>query len=86
MVRYDPTQEDHQKYEQDKHELPKQKKAPKYKTQKKEQAKEPVVDTDKYYKVGEKLKDAFSTQSQFSFTNLFHTSDKSELTNNYYCS
>ncbi|VVC31008.1 Hypothetical protein CINCED_3A014458 [Cinara cedri] len=79
MVRYDPTQEEHKKYEQDKHELPKQKRVSKKQKQKvqQQQSKEPVIDTDKYYKVEDKLKDVFSSQSQFSLTNLFHTSDKS---------
>lgn len=80
MVRYDPTQEEHKKYEQDKQELPKQKKVPKKQKQNVEQAKKPIVDTVKYYKIGDKLKDVFSTQSKFSLTDLFHTSDKSELT------
>lgn len=81
MVRYDPTQEDHQKYVKDKPELPKQKR-PKKQKQKLEQTKvvaEPVVDTDKYYKVGDKLKDVFSSQSQFSLTSLFPSYDYSKL-------
>lgn len=84
MVRYDPTQEDHKKYIKDKPDLPKQKRIKKQK-QKKEQTKvvaEPVVDTDTYYKVGDKLKDVFSSQNQFSFSSLFPTSDESKLMKN----
>lgn len=80
-MRYDPTQEDHQKYVKDKPELPIQKRQKKQK-QKVEQSKivtEPVVDTDKYYKVGNKLKDVFSTENQFSFNSLFPASDKCKL-------
>jgi len=79
MVRYDPTQEEHKKYVKDKPELPKQKRPKKQKIEQKKVAAEAVVDTDKYYKVGDKLKDVFSSQNQFSFTSLFPTSDKSEL-------
>lgn len=79
MVRYDPSQKDHQKYIKDKPELPKQKKPKKQKVTQTKVIAEPIVDTDKYYKVGDKLKDLFSTQNQFSLTNLFHTSDKSKL-------
>lgn len=78
MVRYDPTQDEHKKYVKDKPELPKQKRP---KKQRNEQAKftvEPVVDKDTYYKVGDKLKDVFSSQNQFSLTSLFGTSDISK--------
>lgn len=81
MVRYDPTQEEHQKYIKDKPDLPIQKRQKKQK-QKKGPTKvvvEPVVDTDTYYKVGDQLKDVFSSENQFSFTSLFHTSDESKL-------
>jgi len=79
MVRYDPTQEEHKKYVKDKPELPKQKRPKKQKVEQKKVVAEAVVDTDKYYKVGDKLKDVFSSQNQFSFTSLFPTSDKSKL-------
>lgn len=79
MVRYDPTQDEHKKYVKDKHELPKQKRPKKQKVEQTKIAVEPVVDSNKFYKVGDKLKDVFSTSNEFSFTNLFHTSDKSEL-------
>jgi len=81
MVRYDPTQEEHQKYVKEKPELPKQKRPKKQKVSQTKVTVEPVVDTNKYYKVGDNLKDVFSTQNQFSFTNLFHTTDKSEYLN-----
>jgi len=79
MVRYDPTQEEHKKYVKDKPELPKQKRPKKQKVEQNKVVAEAIVDTDKYYKVGDKLKDVFSTQNQFSFTSLFQSSDKSEL-------
>lgn len=79
MVRYDPTQDEHKKYVKDKHELPKQKRPKKQKIEQTKITAEPIVDTDKYYKIGDKLKDVFSTSNDFSFTSLFHTSDKSEL-------
>jgi len=82
MVRYDPTQEEHKKYVKDKPELPKQKRPKKYKVEQNKVVAEAVVDTDKYYKVGDKLKDVFSSQNQFSFTSLFLTSDKSESNKN----
>lgn len=80
MVRYDPTQEEHKKYVKDKPELPKQKRIrkPKQRVEQTKVVDEPVVDTDKYYKVGDKLKDVFSSQNQFSFNSLFPTSDESE--------
>lgn len=80
MVRYDPTQEEHQKYIKDKPDLPKQKRPKKQKQ--KEHTKvvaEPVVNTDTYYKVGDQLKDVFSSENQFSFTSLFHTAENSKL-------
>lgn len=80
MVRYDPTQEEHQKYVKDKPDLPKQKRTKKTK-QKVDHTKvvaEPVVDTDTYYKVGDKLKDVFNTQNNFSLTSLFPIFDKGE--------
>ncbi|KAL5233353.1 hypothetical protein ACI65C_000763 [Semiaphis heraclei] len=76
MVRYDPTQEEHKKYVKDKPELPKQKRPKKQNVEQNKVIAEAVVDTNKYYKVGDKLKDVFSSQNQFSFTNLFLTSDK----------
>lgn len=79
MVRYDPTQEEHKKYVKDKPELPKQKRPKKQKIDHNKTVAEPVVDKDKYYKVGDKLKDVFSTQNQFSFTSIFPTSDNSEF-------
>jgi len=79
MVRYDPTQVEHQKYVKDKPDLPKQKRPTKQKVAQTKVIAEPIVDTDKYYEVGEKLRDVFSTQNQFSLTSLFHTSNKSEL-------
>lgn len=79
MVRYDPTQEEHKKYIKDKTELPKQKRPKKQKVEQNKNVAEAVVDTDKYYKVGDKLKDVFSSQNEFSFTSLFPISDKSEL-------
>lgn len=84
MVRYDPTQEEHQKYIKDKPDLPIQKKQKKPR-QKIEQSKvvaEPIVDTEKYYKVGNKLKDIFSSQNQFSLTSLFPTPDYGKLIEN----
>lgn len=81
MVRYDPTQEEHQKYIKDKPDLPKQKRPTKQK-QKVDHKKvvvEPVVDTNKYYKVDNQLKDVFSSQNQFSLTSLFPKYDKGEL-------
>lgn len=80
MVRYDPTQEEHKKYVKDKPDLPKQKKPRKQKVDQSKCIAEPVIDTDKYYKVGNKLKDIFTSQNQFSLNSLFHTSDKSKLT------
>jgi hypothetical protein len=84
MVRYDPTQEDHKKYIKDKPDLPKQKRQKKEKEKKKQTivVAEPVVDTDTYYKVDDKLKDVFSSENQFSFTSLFHNSEKSKLMKN----
>lgn len=79
MVRYDPTQEEHKKYLKDKPDLPKQKRPKKPKVEHQKVIVEPVIDTDKYYKVGDKLKDVFSTQNQFSLTSLFNTSDKCKL-------
>ncbi|XP_027836617.1 probable RNA-binding protein CG14230 [Aphis gossypii] len=76
MVRYDPTQEEHKKYVKDKPELPKQKRPKKQKVEQNKVVAEAIVDTDKYYKVGDKLKDVFNSQNQFSFTSLFQTSDK----------
>ncbi|KAF0766952.1 putative RNA-binding protein [Aphis craccivora] len=76
MVRYDPTQEEHKKYVKDKPELPKQKRPKKQKVEQNKVVAEAVVDTDKYYKVGDKLKDVFNSENQFSFTSLFQTSDK----------
>lgn len=75
MVRYDPTQEEHKKYVKDKPELPKQKRPKKQKVEQNKVLAEPVVDTEKYYKVGNKLKDLFSSENQFSFTSIFPTSD-----------
>jgi len=79
MVRYDPTQGEHKKYLKDKPELPKQKRQKKQKDTQIKIVAQPVVDTNKYYKVGDKLKDVFSTQNQFSLTSLFHTSNESKL-------
>ncbi|XP_050424224.1 nucleolar protein 8-like [Adelges cooleyi] len=78
MVRYDPTQEDHKKYIKDKPELPKQKRQKKQnpKSVMSKVATEPVVDTKKYFKINEKLKDVFSSESQFSLTSLFPASKK----------
>ncbi|XP_025417228.1 nucleolar protein 8-like [Sipha flava] len=83
MVRYDPTQEDHKKYIKDKPDLPKQKRQKKEKEKKKQTivVAEPVVDTDTYYKVDDKLKDVFSSENQFSFTSLFHNSEKIDKDN-----
>jgi len=86
MVRYDPTQEEHKKYVKDKPELPKQKRPKKQKVEQNKVVAEAVVDTDKYYKVGDKLKDVFNSQNQFSFTSLFQTSDKSKLNKKKICS
>lgn len=83
MVRYDPTQEEHQKYIKDKPELPKQKRPTKQKQKQKIESKkivvEPVVDTNKYYKVDNQLKDVFSSENQFSLTSLFPKSYEGEL-------
>lgn len=79
MVRYDPTQEDHKKYVKDKPDLPKQKRQKKQKVEQSKIVAEPVVDTDKYYKVGNKLKDVFSSENQFSFKSLFPASDNCKL-------
>lgn len=79
MVRYDPTKAEHQKYVKDKPELPKQKRPTKQKIAQTKVIDEPVVNTDKYYKIGENLRDVFSTQNQFSLTSLFHISDKSKM-------
>lgn len=79
MVRYDPTQEEHKKYIKDKPELPKQKRQKKQKLGQPKIIAEPVVDTDKYYKVGDKLKDVFNNPNEFSLTSLFPTPNKSEL-------
>lgn len=78
MVRYDPTQEEHKKYVKDKPELPKQKRPKKQKLEHSKVTAEPVVDTDTYYKVGDKLKDVFNSNSQFSLTSLFNHSDNSK--------
>lgn len=83
MVRYDPTQEEHKKFIKDKPDLPKQKRPKKQKLEQTKVIVEPVVDTDKYYKVGDKLKDIFSTPNQFSLTSLFNT-DKCKLIKYYY--
>jgi len=84
MVRYDPTQEEHKKYVKDKPELPKQKRPKKQKVEQNKVLAEPVVDTEKYYKVGNKLKDLFSSENQFSFTSIFPTSDTSELNTKFH--
>ncbi|XP_025195008.1 probable RNA-binding protein CG14230 [Melanaphis sacchari] len=78
MVRYDPTQEEHKKYIKDKPDLPKQKRPKKQKVEQNKVVAEAVVDTTKYYKVGDKLKDVFNSQNQFSFSSLFSTSDKND--------
>lgn len=79
MVRYDPTQEEHKKYIKDKPELPIQKRPKKQKLEKPKVTVEPIVNTDKYYKVDDNLKNIFSSQNEFSLTSLFHTSDESKF-------
>ncbi|XP_050524539.1 nucleolar protein 8-like [Daktulosphaira vitifoliae] len=86
MVRYDPTQEEHKIYIKDKPDLPKQKRSKKQKPKVEEQkiVSEPIIDTQKYFKVENKLKDVFSNENQFRLTSLFPTPHKSEIDRNEY--